>query len=1099
MRLVRQTRLYFREGNSDKTYEIDLCELSQDQYVVNFRYGKRGGSLKEGSKTVSPVALAEATVVFDALEKEKRSKGYTEEAIAVPVTPLVPVDTSTLDNPKHRAVIRRLEEAAGGSALFKTAWSVSRVIWKAGEFKIPAAVPYILRLIEKGGAIQRYASIWALGRCGGTAAATVLKAYADNGSYPAYVRQLAANALLLVLPPDQQAQHIQQFLLALPPAIQTALQNRDYEQLQQALDERVRVHAQPSYPLLEDLYIVAATDPLAKQALLQVVGDLPLRPSYFRHIRHLFKQAELRDDHELVALLARRFEREPEMFRKPSYESESWQPQLFLPELQEYVTPSKELKKPTSKVAYSNRTRQYLHRRVLRHLRQLGEEKDLQYVRLATALLLQYDDTAAEAPYHTSRWIYRDGRYNTIETRYPANAHAVFLHYILNGLATAIQLVNNGLVWRMRDTDVNPPATEPSSDHSATPEPEGGGILKKLFGWLGGEKKQAGEQIPGEDVPADPPPETDSVVPYLPLWQQLPQAFIQLLIKGRMEDIHRFALEQLEIHPDYTELRSKMDLSVISGLLASSFPIPQTYGLALAMEKYADSIPDAALILAMVYSPMEAARQQGLQWLQEKGTGCYQEPGFIFRMVFCPYADVHAFITTRLAAGISAAEQESLVSHTVDYLLSLRRADQTENELITRSCGLLEAHAGTALNSIALPVIESLLQSTVPACQAFAARLLLLKQQDLDVNTIPDTLLRHLLLNYYAPVREAGIAVISAMNDHTLAQRAALLLTCCTIAFADIRRLIQPVVARVAQHHPETAVWLVNELVPLLMRKETSAGLHEDVAALLSGPLAGHLQDIDKAAALRLVYSNYASAQAFGVLVLEKYIPPASLSLKQVIATGNHELLAVREWCWRFFEAHTARIRYERDEAIALMDATWEDTRQFAINYFRTQFHENDWTPETLVAIADSVRPEIQAFGRELLTRFFRQEDGIEYLLKLSQHPDTNMQLFATNYLEHYAAGNLTYLRQLDHYFRSVLSRVNKARTAKERIFSFLDKEAAKSPEAATFIADIIIHISATVSVGDKARCLVIMRNIHRNFNIPLPVQFVAVTEKNNH
>ena len=39
MKLIKQTSLHFREGNSDKVYEIDLCEVGADAYVVNFRYG----------------------------------------------------------------------------------------------------------------------------------------------------------------------------------------------------------------------------------------------------------------------------------------------------------------------------------------------------------------------------------------------------------------------------------------------------------------------------------------------------------------------------------------------------------------------------------------------------------------------------------------------------------------------------------------------------------------------------------------------------------------------------------------------------------------------------------------------------------------------------------------------------------------------------------------------------------------------------------------------------------------------------------------------------------------------------------------------------
>ena len=64
MRLVKQVKLFFREGNSDKVYEIDLCDTGNEQYVVNFRYGRRGAQLKEGTKTESPVTKQKAETVF---------------------------------------------------------------------------------------------------------------------------------------------------------------------------------------------------------------------------------------------------------------------------------------------------------------------------------------------------------------------------------------------------------------------------------------------------------------------------------------------------------------------------------------------------------------------------------------------------------------------------------------------------------------------------------------------------------------------------------------------------------------------------------------------------------------------------------------------------------------------------------------------------------------------------------------------------------------------------------------------------------------------------------------------------------------------------
>ena len=78
MKLIRQTVLVYREGSSDKVYEVDLCEVGAEAFVVNFRYGRRGSRLKEGVKTVSPVPRAEAEKVFQDLVGSKTRKGYRE-------------------------------------------------------------------------------------------------------------------------------------------------------------------------------------------------------------------------------------------------------------------------------------------------------------------------------------------------------------------------------------------------------------------------------------------------------------------------------------------------------------------------------------------------------------------------------------------------------------------------------------------------------------------------------------------------------------------------------------------------------------------------------------------------------------------------------------------------------------------------------------------------------------------------------------------------------------------------------------------------------------------------------------------------------------
>jgi bifunctional non-homologous end joining protein LigD len=72
---IQSASLYFREGPSDKEYRAAV-EPNGDGFVVNFAYGRRGGTLNTGTKTVVPVPESEAIKVFDKLIASKIAKGY---------------------------------------------------------------------------------------------------------------------------------------------------------------------------------------------------------------------------------------------------------------------------------------------------------------------------------------------------------------------------------------------------------------------------------------------------------------------------------------------------------------------------------------------------------------------------------------------------------------------------------------------------------------------------------------------------------------------------------------------------------------------------------------------------------------------------------------------------------------------------------------------------------------------------------------------------------------------------------------------------------------------------------------------------------------
>ena len=91
----KTTTLYFKQGNSDKIYTASI-EESGDGYVVNFAYGRRGSTLKTGTKTTQPVDHEKAKKIYEKIIKEKMAKGYTVGEDGTPYTSSDVKDTGIL-------------------------------------------------------------------------------------------------------------------------------------------------------------------------------------------------------------------------------------------------------------------------------------------------------------------------------------------------------------------------------------------------------------------------------------------------------------------------------------------------------------------------------------------------------------------------------------------------------------------------------------------------------------------------------------------------------------------------------------------------------------------------------------------------------------------------------------------------------------------------------------------------------------------------------------------------------------------------------------------------------------------------------------------
>ena len=147
---------------------------------------------------------------------------------------------------------------------------------------------------------------------------------------------------------------------------------------------------------------------------------------------------------------------------------------------------------------------------------------------------------------------------------------------------------------------------------------------------------------------------------------------------------------------------------------------------------------------------------------------------------------------------------------------------------------------------------------------------------------------------------------------------------------------------------------------------------------------------------------------------------------------------------------------------------------------------------EKSIAVCDNIYPDVQRFGRELVMRFFNQDQGEEYLIKLSQHPSANVQLFVSGFLKEYASDQPQIILSLEPYFTTVLSQVNQGRIIKDRIISFLFDEAQKNSDVASMVAELFSYQSISMVIADKMQYIKTLFKLQTQFTtIKTPVRVI--------
>lgn len=1120
MKRIEHKILHSSEGNSDKVYEVDLCEVSENNYLVNFRFGRRGSTLKEGTKTNSPVNYEQAKKLFNDLVISKTKKGYAEvtETPTEEVKKIVRLTAPKLeeDDPKKQAVLKRLAHKKGN-------WKLSRAIYKAGQLKIKEAEELIIAHLVDKNEMQKYACIWSLGFCGEEKSIVELEKILHDETKPptsllniflhpekssSLLKRISQEALLKLYDKAKKQVFKNSLVEKLPDELKTPLKQNHLELFRTAVTNYLSSNEHEKFHILYDLYLI--DNDLCRDVLLQIINTCPLRPSYFKQLRYIFKASEYRRDAQIFGLLAYRFEKEKAVFNFPSSDWGSvdidklnldpkTKNKLKEDYKKNYVAWTKstylnvkeiknELKNEKPRLAYSSSTRDYFRKRVARTLRELGENNDIDYVKMAVGVLLPYKDSDKEelridvksvfdwGIYHKSN--YRTTNYLIKGKAYDSFAKYLALNYVLYANSSRYSLKNNNRAWNINLPD---------------------NLKKNSVGQLESEIKTYLNSDNYKNLSKN---EREEAFPEL--WNQNTAGLIHLLVESECEIVHDFASKALF---ENKEIWGELDVETLLLILSKKYESTLKVAFEIAKGLYEKAKSDE-IILALARCGYEFARKQAFLWIADKREQFKRNLDFMLSLLTADFPDTREQGKNLTAISImDDIQAKDFIAKAISHLFLLKEDEVEKAKDLTDA---LIYRFPYPLQEVGLNITEDLLKHKMEKIQLFGCHLLI--NSKVKPENIPHKFIDILLNSPFEQVRGFASKIIAKLPEEVLILKQDLFLAFLTNKLADIRKSIMPLLMQILKYKVvsdycdrsdlelgrETYTYtnidpnsdsktpsvrnrffgeeLLKSLFIFLKSKNSDRELLKDVCNLIEKQLVDLHYCANKELILNILDSKNPETQDLCGRFLQKNLTWAKeLSLLDIVKLSSHEIKSIREASWQmilFIKDDIFTDKANMNKIIRFFDSKKEDTRKFACEEFSKTFNNDSWTAEFLISLCDSIYEDIRFFARNSIMTYFKQEDGQTYLIKLSEHPSKDIQLFATNYLEAYASDNIERLLELKAYFKRVLSNVNRSRTAKNRILEFLKKESLKNQASAELVSEILSWYSATFAVGDKANSI---------------------------
>lgn len=441
MKIVKQKTLFFSEGKSDKVYEADLCEFGFDLFIVNFRYGRRGANLRDGTKTVFPIAYNEALDTFNNLIDSKKKKGYVEKLSSIAKLEEGTKVVLEINSAREQTIIKYLNDAVQG--IYARDWKISRIIWRASNLNLTKAIPYISHFINSKDEFEQYASIYALSKFNDTSNCHKIYNLFENRDFKNKVGRICAAYILKHGNETLKSKVLNQVLDKLPKELKTHSDNKN--SFFRALGVYFLKEKDIDASVLYYIYLFSIDDTSFREQFYSFIDKAPLKIDFFKSIRYIYRASNILNDNNFFALVSKRI-----AISKSSYTSN------YLYVNNEWTLADVEKQKPNPSIAFSKKTKAYFNKTTYNVVYEMSKKNKEQYVVFTKVLLVSLNDcidnVKEDIQYHYN-YDNTTGQYNTEKRYFPKYHDFLALMYIVYGNSTRLQSQNNK--WFYLNNDIS--------------------------------------------------------------------------------------------------------------------------------------------------------------------------------------------------------------------------------------------------------------------------------------------------------------------------------------------------------------------------------------------------------------------------------------------------------------------------------------------------------------------------------------------------------------------------------------------------------------------------------------------------------------------